>query len=268
MNLPFTHDQFLDLFAEYNRALWPALVALWIATAVAVGRLYLGSGTNSRAVALVLALHWAWSGAVYHLAYFRRINPAAMLFGVVFLIQAGLLVWRGVGRSQLTLQPKHSPWRFAAGALLLYSLLYPAVALLLGLRAPRFPSYGVPCPTTILTAGLLLLVPRREARVLGIIPVLWAVVGGSAAFLLQIRADLALPLAGLVLLGYMGLGDIHPAKPPDRQQHEPADHHHRDRQYDGQALHGLLAEAARVQPVHQRDGVVAQREHPRARDKS
>jgi len=36
MQLPFTHDQFLDVFAAYNRTLWPAAALLWIATAAAV----------------------------------------------------------------------------------------------------------------------------------------------------------------------------------------------------------------------------------------
>src|SRR4029077_11640490 len=32
MRLPFTKDQFFDVFAAYNGALWPAVVALWLAS--------------------------------------------------------------------------------------------------------------------------------------------------------------------------------------------------------------------------------------------
>lgn len=32
MQLPFTSEQFFDLFVAYNEALWPAVVALWIAS--------------------------------------------------------------------------------------------------------------------------------------------------------------------------------------------------------------------------------------------
>ena len=35
MQLPFTREQFFDLFAAYNAALWPALAALWLASVVA-----------------------------------------------------------------------------------------------------------------------------------------------------------------------------------------------------------------------------------------
>lgn len=203
MNLPFTHDQFLDLFAAYNEAVWPVLIALWTATAGAVVRLYLGSGDASRTVTCLLIFHWAWSGAVYHIIYFRRINPIAVLFGAVFLVQAALLLWRGFGSSGLVLEPQTSKWHVPSLLLMLYSLAYPGIGLALGLQVPRFPSFGVPCPTTVFTIGVLLLAPRRQARILGIVPVLWTAIGGSAAFVLRVRADLVLPLAGVLLLAYM-----------------------------------------------------------------
>ena len=203
MQLPFTHEQFIDLFGDYNLALWPALLALWLATGWAVWRLYRKVPSASASVAVILVLHWAWSGAVYHLIYFHRINPAAVLFGTVFLAQAGLLLWRGVLHSQIVFNPGQPQWSPVALGLILYAMLYPVLGLVFGLRVPRWPSFGVPCPTTILTAGLLLLIPRRQARLLGVIPVLWAAVGGSAAFVLRIRADMILALSGLILLTYM-----------------------------------------------------------------
>jgi hypothetical protein len=203
MQLPFTHDEFLDLFGDYNRALWPVVVLLWLATLGALVRLYRGRPQASRVLAALLVFHWAWAGAVYHLAFFRRINPAALLFGLAFLLEAALLFWRGVIRPSASFISSSSIWSKFGFGLVLYALVYPAVGLLFGLHYPRLPTFGVPCPTTILTAGLLLLVPKSEARLLGGIPVLWAGVGGSAAFVLGVRADLVLPLAGVLLLIYM-----------------------------------------------------------------
>jgi hypothetical protein len=34
VELPFTSEQLFDLFAVYNSALWPAAVALWLASAL------------------------------------------------------------------------------------------------------------------------------------------------------------------------------------------------------------------------------------------
>jgi hypothetical protein len=202
MQLPFTHEQFLDVFGAFNRALWPAALLLWIGTLGAVVWLFRRGAAASRLLAAVLAVHWAWSGAVYHLVFFRPINPAATLFGLLFLVEAALLVWWGLARHEITFRPSSSPWACLGGVLIIYSFVYPVLGLLFGLEFPRLPLYGVPCPTTLLTVGALLLVPRRPARPLAVLPALWAGVGGSAAFLLDIRADLALLVAGLALVFY------------------------------------------------------------------
>lgn len=204
--LPFTHDQFLDVFGAYNRALWPAAVLIWLLTAAVIATLYRRGPRASQLVAAVLAFHWGWAGLVYHLAFFRSVNPAAILFGAVFVLQAALLLWRGVLGHQLAFQSASSIWGYIGGTLIIYALIYPALGLTLGLAYPRFPSFGVPCPTTILTAGLLFLAPRREVRLLIVIPVLWAAVGGSAAVLLGIRADFALLVVGLLLLVFVATG--------------------------------------------------------------
>jgi Family of unknown function (DUF6064) len=62
----------------------------------------------------------------------------------------------------------------------------------------NIPTFGLPCPTTIFTAGLLLLA-TRHSRVLAIVPIVWSVIGGSPAFLLGVSADYALPVTGAAL---------------------------------------------------------------------
>jgi hypothetical protein len=199
VSLPFSHEAFLDVFGAYNRALWPAVVVLWGATVVVFVQLLRRGAAASRLLATLLAVHWAWSGAVYHLVYFRPLNPPATLFGILFLAEAGLLVWRGLVRRDLVVEPSWSTRGLVGGALIVYGLVYPALGLLFGLQVPRLPLFAVPCPTTLLTAGVLLLVRRRQAWPLAVVPVVWSGVGGSAAFLLGIRADFALLVAGLAL---------------------------------------------------------------------
>jgi Family of unknown function (DUF6064) len=80
MQLPFTRDQFFDLFAAYNGALWPALVALWTASVVASVLLLSSRRPTDRWISALLAAHWAWSALAYHVAFFSRINPAAWMF--------------------------------------------------------------------------------------------------------------------------------------------------------------------------------------------
>jgi len=63
---------------------------------------------------------------------------------------------------------------------------------------PRIPTFGVPCPTTLLTIGLLLMAIRIRLSLL-IIPWLWAVIGGAAA-LLRVIPDFALIAAAVLVL--------------------------------------------------------------------
>jgi hypothetical protein len=64
---------------------------------------------------------------------------------------------------------------------------------------PRAPAFGVPCPTTIFTAGLLLATPL--SRWLLVIPIVWSLVGGSAAFLFGMTPDLMLFATAVTLAG-------------------------------------------------------------------
>jgi hypothetical protein len=198
MPLPFTKDQFLDLFAAYNQALWPALIALWIASLVVSLRLLSSRPPTDRGVSALLAAQWAWSGLAYHAAFFTRINPVAWIFAMLFLLQAALFVWVGIVQRRLSFIPTRNGWTLMAWLLVAYSLVYPAINAVQHLTVLRIPTFGVPCPTTIFTAGFLMLAGPRSWP-LAIIPVMWALVAGSAAVLLDVRADYALPIAGIAL---------------------------------------------------------------------
>lgn len=198
MQLPFTKEQFFDLFAAYNGGLWPAVISLWIASAV-VGALLLSSRRPpDRCINALLATHWAWSALAYHVTFFTRINPAAWLFAVLFLLQAGVFLWSGVVHRRLSFAPWRNAWAPVAWVLVAYSLVYPGINAVQHLSVSRIPTFGLPCPTTIFTAGMLMLATPRSWRV-SIIPVTWSVIGGSAASLLGVRADYALPIAGIAL---------------------------------------------------------------------
>src|SRR5689334_21794259 len=122
MNLPFTHDQFFDVLAAYNELLWPFALALWV-YALAAAVLMVRGHKPSRFVATMLAIQWAWAGVAYHAAFFAAINPAAWLFAVLFVVEAGLLFWFGVVRQDLRFSPSGSPRHFVAWTLIAYSLL-------------------------------------------------------------------------------------------------------------------------------------------------
>ena len=199
--LPFSHDAFLDVFGAYNSRLWPVVVLLWAATA-GVAWLWLRRGRlDSRALFALLAVHWAWSGVAYHWFFFRAINPAASVFAAMFVAQAMLFTWLAAGSRRHPIV--RTGWRGVVGvALVLYGLVYPVVGLVGGLEYPRMPLFAVPCPTALVTAGFLVAI-TGVPRVVLVMPIVWSVIGSSAAFALGIRADLALVAAGAALAAVM-----------------------------------------------------------------
>lgn len=197
MPLPFSHDAFLDVFAAYNVRWWPAAVLLWVATASVVWRWLGGASVSRRALMALLGVHWAWSGAVYHWGFFRAINPAAAVFAAAFVVQAVIFAWLAMDARATVTRPRGLRGVVASG-LVIYGLAYPALGFALGLTYPRLPLFAVPCPTALLTAGVLLS-SGRVPRLVGVVPILWAMIGASAAFVLGMTADLALIVAGVAL---------------------------------------------------------------------
>jgi hypothetical protein len=199
VTLPFTSDQFYAVFGAYNEAVWPAqlfLVALAVLALVLVAFPRKWSG---RAVSLILALLWAWLGLAYHLAFFASINPLAYVFAAVSATGALVFIWQGVIRRRLRFQLARSVRAAVGVALVVFALfIYPAWSVYSGHGYPEMPSFGLPCPTTLFTMGLLaFLVPPYPRSTLAV-PVLWCLVGAQAAFLLGVWQDLGLLVAAAV----------------------------------------------------------------------
>lgn len=199
--MPFTIEQFYDVFARYNHAVWPAQYALFVLAALAVYFAALPSRTYDRIASAILAFLWVWMALAYHLAFFTSVNHAAPLFALAFLVQA-VMLWRlGVARGTLTLQLRNDISGWLGSIAIAYAVLvYPLLTAFYGHVFPQAPTFGVPCPTTIFTIGLLLWAQPAVPRVLLIIPSLWAVVATSAAASLGMPPDYALPVLALLAL--------------------------------------------------------------------
>lgn len=198
MRLPFTQDEFFAIFAQYNRVFAVAAVMWWLA---AVALLVLARRNPPRhggTLSLFLGALWLWNAVAYHALFFTRINPAAWPFAAMFAVQAVLFFRAAAGRRLDYLSS--AGWSHTAGlALIAYALLYPFLTIALGHPYPATPTFGVPCPTALLTIGLLLTVRTSIPVALAIVPVLWGFIGGSAAVLLAVATDYVLPGAGLLL---------------------------------------------------------------------
>ena len=200
--LPFTLDQFLAVFVTYNEAVWPAQVLAYLLGLLMVVFTIWPSNQRSRVVAAGLAVMWLWTGVAYHGMHFSTISAGAWGFAALFVIQSLLFVEAGVLRGRLAFGPAKGWTGWLGWALVAYaSIGYPLLGQLLAHGYPAMPMFGItPCPVTIFTFGLFLLTTEPIPRRLLVIPVVWSLIGGQAAFRLGITQDWLLFFSGLTVI--------------------------------------------------------------------
>lgn len=206
MTLPFTVDEFLGVFRRYNLAVWPAQVALVLLALWVVALAYRGRPSSSRVVFGVLAVLWLWMAVAYHIAFFASVNPAAVAFGVVFAVQAGLFAWHAKRPADRDVRPAGRVTHAVGTWAVAYALVgYPIAGYLLDHRLPAAPTFGVPCPTTIFTLGILAWMSGRWSWRLHAIPLAWAVVATTAAVRLGMVEDFGLLVTAVAVTACVAL---------------------------------------------------------------
>ena len=198
---PFSRDDFFGVFVRYNESMWP-LPLLLVAVGLAFAVVASSAPRRSRRLMATLAALWAYMAIAYHLAFLTSVTPAALLFAALFLAEAVLLAWHGLRTRRLHLAvPLDRTSRIVGGAVIAYALIgYPAVAALAGQHYPAMPTFGLPCPTTIFTFGVLAWCVRPVPRCVLVVPLLWTVVAVSGAIAFGIVEDFALPIAAVCTL--------------------------------------------------------------------
>jgi len=217
MSLPFTVEQFYGVFRDYNTAVWPTPVLLVALALAAIVLVIVPRRVSGAGVSAILAMLWTWLALAYHLAFFAAINPLAYAFAGVSFAGALVFLWQGVVLRRLEFRLARNARTALGGALVAFALVvYPAWSAFAGHPYPELPTFGLPCPTTLFTIGLLALLVRPYPRSPLVVPVLWSLVGAQAAFLLDVPPDLTLLAAAVVGIGLIarsGAGGARPGGP-------------------------------------------------------
>lgn len=201
MKTPFTVEQFFDVFNNYNEAVFPMQAVFYLLSLFVVYLIIKPKSGTEKIVSGVLALLWLWMGIVYHLVFFTAVNNAAYLFGAMFVLQGILFLVTGVFQSKLSFKFRFDIYGISGIALIIFALVfYPMLGNYLGHVYPSSPTFGLPCPTTIFTFGILLMSDRKCPAVIMVIPFLWSVIGFFAAFSFGVIEDTGLLIAGLLTL--------------------------------------------------------------------
>jgi hypothetical protein len=194
----------LELFRTYNPDVWPLPV---VAYGLIIGAVILiaarPSRLTDRLVSGLLAVAWLWLGIVFQGIYVRDVSPVLGLIGAAIFVGGALIIARaGVLHGELAFRPGAN---LATGLGILaigYALVvYPLLGIALGHPYPEAPLFGAaPCPTTIATFGLFLLVrPPFPAHLLAM-PMAWAILGPLGAVQQGVVEDAFLFVIGAVTL--------------------------------------------------------------------
>jgi hypothetical protein len=199
MNTPFTAEQFLEVFRNYNTSVFPMQFIFYSLAALIIFLVI--KNKSPKIINSVLSFFWLWMGVVYHIVFFASINKAAYAFGFLFIVQSFLVLYFGVIKNNLSLSFSKDIFGVTGILLMFYALIvYPLLGYMLGHAYPYSPTFGLPCPTTIFTLGMFLLSSKKFPIPVIIIPFIWSVIGFMAALNFGIKEDTGLMIAGILTL--------------------------------------------------------------------
>ena len=207
MELPFTIEQFFEVFRKYNNAIFPLQIIFYLLALFSVYLVVNPNRTSNKIIAAILSFFWLWMGVAYHILFFSDINQAAYLFGLAFSMQRILFFIYGIVQTRLSFTLRPCIYGITGIGLIVYALVvYPILGFVFDHRFPLSPTFGLPCPTTIFTFGLLLLTNKKVPVTILVIPLVWSVIGLSASLQLGVIEDMGLPVAGLLTVMMLLLG--------------------------------------------------------------
>ena len=138
--LPFTPEQFLAVFVNYNTAIWPIQIAAYLLGCIAVALFFRQTPGSDRVVAGILAVMWLWTGIVYHGLSFSVVNKAAYLFAALFVFQGCYLIYSGVFRHRIRFGPRPGAAVWVGATFVAYAaVVYPLIGVAIGHRYPECP---------------------------------------------------------------------------------------------------------------------------------
>ena len=209
-----TIEELLLIFERFNQAIWPFQFVAYILGIVAVFFIFKQTRYSTKIVLAILSFFWLWSGIVFCLMYWVPSYVYAYGFGLLCIIQ-GLLFLMGVIKQDWPDSPKSRSHFITGIVFVAYAMAgYPILGYFLGHVYPEFIPFGlVPCPTTVFTFGLFLLMNKKFPRYYLVVPFIVAIASLLAVYK-GVYEDIGLFLAGLIGIFLI----LHSAKKVERSQ--------------------------------------------------
>lgn len=193
-----TIEDFMLVLESYNLAIWPLQILSYILVIVALFFTFKSTKYSQIIVVGILSLFWLFNGIVFSLLYWAPSHFFGYVFGICCILQ-GLIFLYGIKKSDIVLSFPGITNISIGIIFLVYAIIgYQVFGYYLGHIYPKFFAVGlVPCPTTIFTFGIFLIISKRIPIKYYVIPFIIAI-GGILAANIGIYEDIGLIIAGLL----------------------------------------------------------------------
>ncbi len=197
--LSFSINEFLLVLENYNLAIWPLQIFAYILVVVALFFSFKSTTYSLKIVLAILSFFWLFTGIVFCFIYWAPSHIFGYIFGICCTLQ-GLMFLYSISRSDLTIISRNNTYTFIGILFVLYAIIgYQIYGYYLGHIYPKFFAVGlVPCPTTIFTFGIFLIINKKTPIKYIVIPLIISL-GGIIAVYIGIHEDI-----GLIIVGMLG----------------------------------------------------------------
>jgi len=196
--LSFSTEDFLVALETYNLAIWPIQVFTYFLIALALFVLFKPSNYSVKIVLAVLSMFWLFNGIVFCFIFWSPSHLFGYIFGILCVIQ-GFLFLYSIKVSDMTIGSPDKTYTLIGLLFVFYAIIgYQIIGYFLGHIYPKFfPAGLVPCPTTIFTFGIFLIIHNKTPLQYYIIPLIISL-GGFLAAYNGIYEDIGLIIAGVL----------------------------------------------------------------------
>jgi hypothetical protein len=197
--LSFSLEEFLLVLESYNLDIWPLQIIAYTLILLVLFILLKPTKYSAKIVSAILSFFWLFTGIVFCFIYWAPNHIFGYIFGICCAAQ-GLLFLYSIIKSDIAITLPNKTNMLIGILFILYAMIgYQILGYYLDHIYPNFFAVGlVPCPTTIFTFGLFVLINKKIPIKYVAIPFVISL-GGFLAVYNGIYEDV-----GLIILGIWG----------------------------------------------------------------
>jgi hypothetical protein len=208
MVIPFTTEQFFNVFEKYNLSIFPFQLIIFVLGIIGLIFLNSKSPLKNKFIGSFLGFLWIWMGLVYHITFFSEINKVALMFGIIFIFQGVLILTNTLIKDKLTFTFTTQSKDYVGYFFIIFGLIiYPVISYIIKDSFDKTIALGLLCPTTIFTFGFFILANKKFPIYLLLIPTLWAFVGLRAAVSFGVYQDYMIMIVAICAIAILMNGN-------------------------------------------------------------